>query len=84
MGLECIFYKKIPAYTFYEKQMHIQLFFLKNLNILRLPDKIALENFLFISKYSSQTLPKSFNNWFILAAPSHRNNTKWLPDNTFT
>ena len=41
MGLECIFYKKIPAYTFYEKQMHIQLFFLKNLNTLRLPDKIS-------------------------------------------
>ena len=38
----------------------------RELNILKLPDKIALENCLFIIKYFNKCLPPIFKNWFNL------------------
>ena len=51
----------------------------KDSNILKFPDKIALENCIFIEKYLNQTLPPPFKNWFTLSlsAVSHTHNTRW-------
>ena len=49
----------------------------KNLNILKLPDKVSLENCIFICKYFNQSLPKSFKNWVTLATASHTHNNRW-------
>ena len=46
-------------------------------NILKFPDKIALENCIFIKKYFNQTLPTPFKNWFTLSTDSHTHNTRW-------
>ena len=49
----------------------------KDSNILKFPDKIALENCIFIKNYFSQTLPKPFRNWFNLSTDLHTHNTRW-------
>ena len=49
----------------------------KDSNLLKFPDKIALENCIFIKKYFNQTLPTPFKNWFTLSADSHTHNTRW-------
>ena len=56
--------------------MHIQPV-LKDSNILKFPDKIALENCIFIKNYFNQTLPTPFKNWFTLSTDSHTHNTRW-------
>ena len=40
-------------------------------NILKFPDKIDLENCIFIKKYFNQTLPTLFKNWFNHSTDSH-------------
>ena len=49
----------------------------KNLNVLKLPNTVTLENGILISKYFNQSLPKTFTNWFTLAAASHTHDTRW-------
>ena len=49
----------------------------RDLNILKLPDKIALENCLFINKYFNKCLPTIFKNWFTLSSDFHTYNTRW-------
>ena len=49
----------------------------RDLNILKLPDKIALENCLFINKYFNKFLPTIFKNWFTLSSDFHTYNTPW-------
>ena len=49
----------------------------KDSNILKFPDKIALENCIFIKNYFNQTLPTPFKNWFTLSTDSHTHNTRW-------
>ena len=49
----------------------------KDSNILKFPDKIALENCIFIMNYFKQTLPTPFKNWFTLSTDSHTHNTRW-------
>ena len=49
----------------------------RDLNILKLPDKIALENFLFINKYFNKCLGAIFKNWFTLSSDFHTYNTCW-------
>ena len=34
-------------------------------NIIKLPDKISIENCLFFSKSLNDHLPETFNNWFV-------------------
>ena len=50
---------------------------LKESNILKFPDKIALKNCVFIKKYSNQTLSIPFKDWFTLSTDSHMHNTRW-------
>ena len=70
-------YKRDPyKLCIFWKEMHIYNLF-KNLNIFKLPDKVSLENFTLVCKYFNQSLPKSFRNWFTLAAASHSHNTIW-------
>ena len=49
----------------------------KGSNILKFPDKIALENCIFIKNYFNQTLPTPFKNWFTFSTDSHTHNTRW-------
>ena len=49
----------------------------KDSNILKFPDKIALENCIFIKNYFNQTLPTPFKNCFTLSTDSHTRNTRW-------
>ena len=50
---------------------------LKNLNILKLPDKVSLENCILICKYFNQSLLKTFKNWFTFATASHTHKSRW-------
>ena len=49
----------------------------RDFNILKLPDKIALENCLFINKYFNKCLPTNFKNWFTLSSDFYTYNTRW-------
>ena len=55
---------------------HTTLLF-KDSSILKFPNKIGLENFIFIKNYFNQTLPTPFKNWFTLSTDSHTHNTRW-------
>ena len=61
---------------FLNRNAHTTPFF-KDSNILKFPDKIALENCIFIKNYFNQTLPTPFKNWFTLSTDSHTHNTRW-------
>ena len=37
-------------------------------NAIKLPDKISIENCLFVSKSLNNQLPEIFNNWFVLSS----------------
>ena len=56
---------------FLKRHAHASRLF-KNLIVLKLPDNVSLENYVFICKYFSQSLPKT---WFTLATTSHTHNT---------
>ena len=43
--------------------------------IIKLPDKILMENCLFISKSVNFNLPQIFNHWFIFSSDSHNYET---------
>ena len=49
---------------------------LKESNILKLPDKISLEKWLFRNKYSNKVLPTIFENWFTLSTDSYTYNAR--------
>ena len=44
-------------------------------NIIKLPDKISIENCLFVSKSLNNQLPEIFNNWFVFSSDTHRYET---------
>ena len=48
----------------------------KDSSILKFPDKIALENYIFIKNYFKQTLSTPFKSWFTLSTDSHTHNTR--------
>ena len=58
---------------FWKRNAHTSNLF-KNLNILKLPDKASLENYILICKYVNQYLPRTFKNWFTLATALHAHN----------
>ena len=68
--------KSLRIMHFLKRNAHTSNLF-KNLNILKLPDKVSLENCILICKYFNQSLPKSLKTWFTLATASHTHNTKW-------
>ena len=49
----------------------------KDSNILKFPDKIALESCIYIKNYIKKTLPTPFKNWFTISADLHTYNTRW-------
>ena len=48
----------------------------KNVNSLKLPDKVSLENSVLICKYFNQSLPETFKSWFTLPRASHTHNNR--------
>ena len=49
----------------------------RDLNILKLPDEVALENCLFMNKYFNKCLPTIFKNWFTFSSDFCIYNTRW-------
>ena len=49
----------------------------KNVNILKPPDQVSVENCILICNYFNQFVLKSFKNWFTVATTSHTRNTRW-------
>ena len=45
--------------------------------MVRLPDKIKIENCLFITKYVTKKLPPIFNCWLIFSSTSHNYETSF-------
>ena len=72
MGTECIpsqsrchiQKKALTLINFKERTAHTAPLFFKS-KIKKLPDKIKIEHFLFISKYVNNKLPPTFNSWFL-------------------
>ena len=58
------------------REAHINSIF-KDFNILKLHDKIALENSIFIHKSFKHPLFQPFDNWFGLSPNFHTHNTRW-------
>ena len=68
--------KSLRLMYFWNRNAHtISLF--KDSNILKFPNKTALENCIFIKNYFNQTLPTSFKIWFTLSTDLHTYNTRW-------
>ena len=44
-------------------------------NIIKLPDKISIENCFFVGKSLNNQLPEIFNNWFVFSSDTHRYET---------
>ena len=51
--------------------------FFKESNILKFPNKVALENCFFINKYFNNFLPTIFKNWVTLSSGFHTYNSRW-------
>ena len=68
--------KSLRLMYFLNRNAHTTPLF-KDSNILKFPDKIALENCIFIKNHFNQTLPTPFENWFTLSTDSHTHNTRW-------
>ena len=66
--------KALRLMNFKPRNFHTSPLYLR-LNILKLPDKIFLENCLLISKAINNFLPSLFNDWFTFASETHRYET---------
>ena len=66
--------KPLRLMNFKPRNFHTSPLYLR-LNILKLPDKIFLENCLLISKAINNFLPSLFNDWFTFASETHRYET---------
>ena len=62
--------KALRLIHFKERSAHSAPLFFKS-KIVKLPDKIKIENWLFISKYVNNKLPPIFNSWFIFSCTCH-------------
>ena len=61
---------------FKKRNAHTAPLFFKS-KIVKLPDKIKIENCLFISKYVNNKLPPIFNSWFIFFSTFHNYETSF-------
>ena len=68
--------KSLRLMYFLNRNAHTTPLF-KDSHILKFPDKIALENCIFIKNYFNEILPTPFKNWFTLSTDSHTHNTRW-------
>ena len=75
-GLFVLQKKSLRVIYFLNHNAHTSSSF-RELNILKLPDKTALENCLFINKYPNKCLPTIFKNWFTLSSDFHTYNIRW-------
>ena len=79
--------KAIRTIHFEGKFDHTSYLFSES-NIIKFPDKISIENCLFMSKSLNNHLPEIFNNWFIFSSDTHRYKTscfeKGMLKNLFT
>ena len=75
-GLFVLQKKSLRIIYFQKHNAHTCLLFRES-NILTLPDKIALENCLFIDKSFNKFLSTIFKNWFTLSHDFHTNNIHW-------
>ena len=76
-SLNCLFLlqKKAPRIISFEcRNAHSDPFFYRH-EIVKLHDKIIIENCFFISKSINVDLPSIFNNWFTFSSDSHRYKT---------
>ena len=80
MGIICaqsidfLYFKRKRLIHFKERNAHTAPLFFKS-KIVKLPDKIKIENCLFISKYVNNKLPPIFNSWFIFSSTFHNYET---------
>ena len=65
--------KSLQLMCFLNRNAHTTPLF-KDSNIIKFPDKIALENCIFFKNYFKQTLPTPFT----LSTDSHTHNTRWF------
>ena len=68
--------KALRLIHFKERNAHTAPLFFKS-KMVKLPEKIKIENFLFISKYVNNKLPSIFNNWHIFSSTSHNFETSF-------
>ena len=68
--------KSLRIIYFLNHNAHTSLLF-RHLNIVKLPDKIVLENCLYINKYFNKCLPTIFKIRFTLSSDFHTYNTCW-------
>ena len=68
--------KSLRTVYFLNQNAHTSPFF-RDLNILKLPEKITLENCLFKNKYFNKCLSTVFKNLFTLSSGFHAYNTRW-------
>ena len=66
--------KVLRLIYFKERNAHIAPLIFKS-KIMKLPDKIKIENCLFISMYVNNKLPPIFNSWFIFSSAFHNYKT---------
>ena len=69
--------KSLRIIYFQNRNAHTSSPLFRELNILKLPDKITQEKCLFINKYFNKCLPTIFENWFSLSSDFHTYNTRW-------
>ena len=69
--------KALRLIHFKERNAHTAPLFFKS-KIMQLPDKIKIENCLFISKYVSNKSPAIFNSWFYFSSTFHNYETSFL------
>ena len=80
--------KVLRLMSFLRREAHTNPLF-KDFNFLKLHDKIALENSIFMHKSFKHQLPQLFDNWFGLSPNFYTHNTMWsnldshLPKNIF-
>ena len=68
--------KALKLIHFKERNAHTAPLSFKS-KIVKLPDKIKIENCLFISKYVNNKLPPIFNSWFIFSSTFHNYETSF-------
>ena len=68
--------KALRLIHFKERNAHTAPLFFRS-KIVKLPDKIKIENCLFISKYVNNKLPPIFNSWFIFSSTFHNYETSF-------
>ena len=68
--------KALRLIHFKERNAHSAPLFFKS-KIVKLPDKIKIENCLFISNYVNNKLPPIFNSWFIFSSTCHNYETSF-------